>query len=249
MQGSMSNSLWGLIAKSDYMAKGILLILVGTSILCWTIAFYKMIVFSVKKRQLDFVLKKMRHVATFEQLIVLAHQEEKTCPGYLITEQLNAAKAILKRTNKKNLAERELQVLEEQRAWTIDELLHIDSKYLSILSTTAAAAPLFGLMGTVWGLMHSFVSISHKQNADIVTVAPGVAEALLTTLAGIIVAIPALILYSFFKTKVASIEHALIEVSDITHRIIGYTLLNTREIHNETSMVPDKTQSQGTVAS
>ena len=75
-------------------------------------------------------------------------------------------------------------------------ILH-DEAYVPILSSCAAVAPLLGLFGTVWGLIHAFLQISQTQVADLATVAPGISEALITTLAGLMVAIPALIMYNY----------------------------------------------------
>ena len=64
----------------------------------------------------------------------------------------------------------------------LDDMIGNEESYLPVLSTSAAISPLLGLFGTVWGLIHSFISISQRGSADIVTVAPGIAEALITTL-------------------------------------------------------------------
>ncbi len=229
MHATMGNSLWGLILKSDFMSKGILITLLIASVVCWTIVFYKIIIFSIKQKQYDNALRKIYHVSSLDQLITLAHQEEKTIAGYVITEQLNAAKDVLKRYNKKQLSHFDLQMLEEQRAAVVEQLLHSDNQYLPFIITTAQASPLCGLLGTVWGLMHAFVSISHKQSADIVTVAPGIAEALLTTTAGLVVALPALIMFAYLKSCAGSIEQSLIMVSDATHKVIGYALLEIKD--------------------
>jgi biopolymer transport protein ExbB/TolQ len=62
--------------------------------------------------------------------------------------------------------------------------------------------------------VHSFVRIGELQTADIATVAPGIAEALITTLAGLIVAIPALAMYHYVANKVRVIERLLFVCSD-----------------------------------
>ena len=79
---------------------------------------------------------------------------------------------------------------------------------------SAAVGPLLGLLGTVWGLVHSFIDISQKQSADIVTVAPGIAEALITTIAGLLVAIPAVMLFYYVLSKVKAIESQLYMIAD-----------------------------------
>ena len=69
------------------------------------------------------------------------------------------------------------------------------------LATTAAAAPFIGLFGTVWGIMIAFGDIGATGSTSIVTVAPGIAEALINTAAGLGAAIPALIGYNYFAQR------------------------------------------------
>jgi biopolymer transport protein TolQ len=96
----------------------------------------------------------------------------------------------------------------------LDEIVHQEESFISILTVSAAVGPLLGLLGTVWGLVHAFMSISQKQSADIVTVAPGIAEALITTIAGLLVAIPAVMLFYYVSGKVKEIEYQLCLLSD-----------------------------------
>lgn len=248
MSGTMGSSLWGLVVKSDAMSKFILVSLLFVSIVCWSIIFYKMILLSVKRKQLDTVMRKMRSLTSFDQLVLLTHAEEKTYPGHLLIEQLGEAKYLLKKGNKRSLSLYDLQLLEDHRSALVEEMIYVENSYLSVLSGSAAVAPLCGLLGTVWGLMHSFVSISFKQSADIVTIAPGIAEALLTTTAGLLVAIPALSMYGYLRAQVNSVEYQLVVLSDMTHKIIRQTLSDVRET-NETSMASEKTNQQGTIAS
>ena len=72
---------------------------------------------------------------------------------------------------------------------------------LSILGTMAAIAPLIGLLGTVWGIMRAFHDMALTGSAAPTVVAAGVAEALTTTAAGLVVAVPALVLYNHFTNR------------------------------------------------
>jgi biopolymer transport protein TolQ len=63
---------------------------------------------------------------------------------------------------------------------------------MGLLATAASVSPLLGLLGTVWGVMFSFMNIGQTGTANIAAVAPGIAEALLATIAGLVVAIPAM---------------------------------------------------------
>jgi biopolymer transport protein ExbB len=68
-----------------------------------------------------------------------------------------------------------------------------------LLATIGATAPFIGLFGTVWGIMNSFIGISKSQTTNLAVVAPGIAEALLATAAGLIAAIPAVVIYNMFS--------------------------------------------------
>ena len=70
------------------------------------------------------------------------------------------------------------------------------------LATTASAAPFIGLFGTVWGIMNSFRNIGAKGAANLTTVAPGIAEALIATAIGLVAAIPAVMAYNYFVRRI-----------------------------------------------
>lgn len=69
---------------------------------------------------------------------------------------------------------------------------------LTVLASVGSTAPFIGLFGTVWGIMNSFTAIAAEGNASLVTVAPGIAEALFVTAMGLVAAIPATLAYNKF---------------------------------------------------
>ena len=79
---------------------------------------------------------------------------------------------------------------------------------LPALATAGSVCPFLGLFGTVWGVMTAFLDISTKGSTNIVVVAPGIAEALITTIAGLAVAIPAMVAYNYFiqRARVLGLE-------------------------------------------
>jgi biopolymer transport protein TolQ len=107
----------------------------------------------------------------------------------------------------------------------LDDMIGNEESYLPVLSTSAAISPLLGLFGTVWGLIHSFISISQRGSADIVTVAPGIAEALITTLFGLLVAIPAMMMFNYLAAQVRSVEHSLIRLADQFGRVVQHVMV------------------------
>jgi biopolymer transport protein TolQ len=116
-------------------------------------------------------------------------REEGTGHGALSPTQLEALKMVLGR---------------EVSAGR-DEAAH----YVTWLATIGTVSPLLGLLGTVLGVMDAFLGISSKGSGNLAAVAPGVAEALVTTVAGLAAAIPALMAYNYFANKVSVFESEL----------------------------------------
>jgi biopolymer transport protein TolQ len=96
-------------------------------------------------------------------------------------------------------------VLEKEEAAERDEL----AQGLTWLAVIGSVAPLMGLMGTVLGITNTFLGIAASGSSNIDAVAPGVAEALVTTVMGLAVAIPAVIAYNHFVSKLSLISGAL----------------------------------------
>ena len=82
-------------------------------------------------------------------------------------------------------------------------------KYLSFLASTASSTPFIGLFGTVWGIMNAFRSIGLIGTTNLATVAPGISEALIATAAGLAAAIPAVLGYNYFNSRLRIIGNRL----------------------------------------
>jgi len=93
---------------------------------------------------------------------------------------------------------------------------------LGFLATTASATPFIGLFGTVWGIMNAFRGIGATGQASLAAYAPGIAEALVATAAGLGAAIPAVIGYNYFLGRLRSMEARIDEfIADFIHRVQG----------------------------
>lgn len=93
---------------------------------------------------------------------------------------------------------------------------------LGFLATTASATPFIGLFGTVWGIMKAFHGIGAAGAATLAAYAPGIAEALVTTAAGIGAAIPAVIAYNHFLARLRGMDTRTDEfIADFIHRVQG----------------------------
>lgn len=221
------NALWHLIMQSDAVSKGVLLILLVLSIISWALFFYKWMVLRKKKQELKEALTQLNAVQTFDDLRAVGFRLNNTVGGISINRNLMFLKSLLetaKTQGRIGLTGDERELLREHSYQIVDDIVAQEESNLPFLSATAAVSPLLGLFGTVWGLVHAFVSISQKQSADIATVAPGIAEALITTLAGLMVAIPALVMFVYLNTMVKDIEQKSMNLADrfilIAHRLM-----------------------------
>lgn len=93
------------------------------------------------------------------------------------------------------------QEIEEKMHIALSEQKLLLERNLGFLGTMAGAAPLIGLLGTVWGIMRAFHDMAATGSSAPSVVAAGVAEALITTAAGLVIAVPALMLYNHFARQ------------------------------------------------
>ena len=83
------------------------------------------------------------------------------------------------------------------------------SQLVTFLATAGNTAPFIGLFGTVWGILNTFQGIGMTKSASLAVVAPGIAEALVATAAGLCVAIPAVIAYNYFTDRIRVLDSEL----------------------------------------
>ena len=216
---------WLLIIQSDWMTRLILLSLFAVSVICITIIIFKFKTLRKQKIELKNILKELKNIKHFEELIQIGQKYKNTISGNFLEYNLRDLKQILNNRPDQSIQTKDLEYLELAADQHIDQFIIQSEIYLPILGTSAAASPLVGLFGTVWGLIHSFVNISQEKSADIAVVAPGIAEALTTTLAGLVVAIPAMIAFNYFSNELRKQEQQLSHLTDRYLSIVKQTYL------------------------
>ncbi|MEX2438131.1 MAG: MotA/TolQ/ExbB proton channel family protein, partial [Candidatus Babeliales bacterium] len=173
---------------------------------CWTVFFYKIFAFRAVKQQLLRVRQLLLTCQSVENLKTVIQVVDHMVAGVLLQEGINKLFLLAYPQG--------LDLFKDSLDQTIDELIAQQEDSLPLLSASAAVSPLLGLFGTVWGLVHSFISISQSGAADIATIAPGIAEALITTLVGLVVAVPALLMYHVLRLYVQTIDQQLMALKD-----------------------------------
>lgn len=183
---SITKILWNLIIQSDLFTKIIVYLLIIFSLLTIIIFLYSYTRLKFKKKEaqnlLDEYIKTKNFIRKKDSLI--------DC-SFSIIEKINI---------NNNLQKDEVY---EIFFHTIDKYFQKDKNIKIYFLIAAGSAPLVGLLGTVWGVIHAFMGMS--SGGDLAAVAPGIAEALITTLAGLFVAIPSLVFYHFINNYIKNI--------------------------------------------
>lgn len=206
--------------QSGIVARLVILVLLILSIGSWKIIIQKIIQFKKARAQSEKFLKIFRNSNKFNEIreqckpFIYSPQAGLFIAGFSeLSFQLKSQTTIAGKPKIKSL-DAIARVLDRAKIVEIGRF----EKSLNFLATTAAAAPFVGLFGTVWGIIDAFKSISIHQSASLVAVAPGIAEALITTAAGLVVAIPALWGYNHFVNQIKDISA---EIEDFTLEFLG----------------------------
>jgi len=211
---SASLDLLPLIMNATGVVLGVLFILISLSVIAWFIIGFKALYFARAEKQTKYFIndvfwKSKRLDSAYQESESLTHSPvaQMFRAGYVELTKLTAqrqqggaAAGGFEGDGIENV-ERALR-----RAYT-EEMTLMES-LIPFLATTGSAAPFVGLFGTVWGIMNAFRAIASKGSANLATVAPGMAEALITTAIGLVAAIPAVMAFNYFarKIKVLSAE-------------------------------------------
>ncbi len=118
-------------------------------------------------------------------------------------------------------------------------------KSMIILSTAVAGGPFIGLLGTVWGVMETFSGIAQVQAASLAAMAPGVAAALLATVTGLFVAIPAMFAYNYMITTIRAITQELDNFTAEYATAIEHGYVDHRPIADEIADALKKMRAEG----
>ncbi len=205
-----TSELLTLLANTTFFGKFILLVLLVLSVVSWAVMFEKgRLLARVRSghlrfwNDLDECLDEKRSAAS-----LLAWCEERTelplANQFVETHGLDDAPSV--RRASERIAYMEIERLE---------------KYLMLLSTAVTISPFLGLLGTVWGIMTSFWDMASLQSANLTVVAPGIAEALITTIAGLATAIPAVIFYNSLVRKIDMVGNEMERLRTILEEQVG----------------------------
>lgn len=203
---------WEVATGGGPVVVGVLVLLVVASIGSWAVMVRKYLHLRAAERQslafLDAFWKAKRLDPIYEQSTAwpLSPVSQVFRAGYVelskLTETGEQAQTTLADLDGMENVERALK-----RAAN-SEMSHLEES-VPFLATVAAASPFVGLFGTVWGIMGAFHDITVAGNASLTTVARPISEALIATAVGLFAAIPAVVAYNYFSSRIRTLENEM----------------------------------------
>lgn len=207
--GAIPTSAWELVLTSSTETKVVLVVIGVFSVVSWFIIALKWWQFRRLNRQANRFFERMEDSTRLDQAYQAVMKQPPSPYNRLFREAINfyneLRPGVLQNAGAgthEMLSPTQLEafkmVLGKEVAAERDLLGH----YIPWLASIGSVGPLLGLLGTVLGVMDAFIGIASKGSGNIGAVAPGVAEALVTTVAGLAAAIPAVIAYNIYVNRV-----------------------------------------------
>jgi biopolymer transport protein TolQ len=218
-------SVWNLIINATWVVQLVMLGLLSLSVLSWVIIVQKWLTINDAESEVLVFEKRFWSGMDLSQLFREGGGKQKGATVVIGMENLfRSGFKEFTRLRQQSGIESDAIMEGTQRAMRValareEKVLE---KHLSLLATVSSVSPYVGLFGTVWGIMNSFMSLSGQSQPSLAVVAPGIAEALIATAMGLFAAIPAVLAYNRYASKVDSVLHSYYtfvdEFSAILHR-------------------------------
>lgn len=214
--GLNDQGLWAIIMGAGWVVKGVMTLLLTFSVICWGIIFTKAITLSRARKDTQLFFDAFRESRKFSLLYAEAKQftfsplAQVFKAGYAELNRISRIQSAGQKSVTDNSQEPEYErtgmdnVTRSLQQAVTAERSRLE-RGVNFLATTGSSAPFIGLFGTVWGIMESFRRIGVMKSASLAVVAPGIAEALIATAAGLAAAIPAVIFYNYFLNRINTI--------------------------------------------
>jgi biopolymer transport protein ExbB len=203
--GQHDVSLWDLVTKLNEVELGVMIILAVCAVYAVALLFEKIYVMRKASGQTKDFLAAYRKANSVEEAEAIVRK----MPASGIKSMFDAGMAEVRRTQDLGLYTmrdaRDHTMQRVQSAMNTRQNEHLEDlgSSMTFLASIGANAPFIGLFGTVWGIMVAFVGIAESQTTSLAVVAPGIAGALLATAAGLVAAIPAVLIYNFAAKQIS----------------------------------------------
>ena len=214
-----------LIIEAGPVVKLVLLLLIFFSVFSWAVIFFKRKTLKKANIQSGKFLESFRTSKSLNEVNEAAKKYKDSPLSTLFRAGYKELATLTKSNPETVLNPSKLESLNRILIKASNSEVSKLESMMSFLATTGSVTPFIGLFGTVWGIMDSFHRIGIIRSASLVTVAPGIAEALIATAAGLFAAVPAVIAYNHYlhkiKRLISEMEDFSIEFLNIAERLYG----------------------------
>ncbi|HTJ63238.1 MAG TPA: protein TolQ [Alphaproteobacteria bacterium] len=199
-------SVTGMVGNATPVVKVVMLLLAIASVWSWAIMLDKAFTFAGLNRRADSFLGVFRASSSLDDVYQKVAKEKNNPLANIFLAGMNELRVSLEPGS---VPSDHLREHIEERVTTSMEMVEArESERLGtgmgVLATVGSTSPFIGLFGTVYGIMDAFLGIANSGTTNLAVVAPGIAEALLTTAIGLAAAIPAVMMYNYFARKVGA---------------------------------------------
>lgn len=220
--GSNTGDLLSLVTDASPVGKAVMLLLLIFSIMSWAIIVFKLMEYAkVRKDSAKFV-SYFRKTKNFSEINKLTASFQNN-PLAKIFKNGYREISLQMGPNQSDASSMNLESIQRSLIRASNSEITRLERLNGFLATTASVAPFIGLFGTVWGIMMAFQEIGLQMNANLATVAPGIADALIATALGLFAAIPAVIFYNLLVNKmkvlVSGMEDFILEFMNISEKL------------------------------
>jgi biopolymer transport protein TolQ len=187
-----------MIMNSGPVALAVLLLLLIASLYSWTVILGKMSTFRKATRESQRFIRAFRMATRLQEMAAISEE----CKASPLAQVFDEVYETYKRQTGGSGPPRNLTTLERSAQTAASEAVTSLERRLTWMATIGAVSPFVGLFGTVIGIVDAFHGLGTAGAATLRAVAPGISEALITTAAGLFVAIPAVIAYNQFTARI-----------------------------------------------
>jgi len=191
-------ALLDMLSNIGAVAIGVLVLLLLSSLYSWTVILAKMSVFRKATKESRRFIRAFRKASRLQEIATLAAD----CKASPLAQVFEDVYETYKRQTGGSGPPRSLTSIERSAQTAASEAITSLERRLSWLATIASVSPFVGLFGTVIGIIDAFHGLGSAGAATLRAVAPGISEALITTAAGLFVAVPAVVAYNQFTARI-----------------------------------------------
>jgi biopolymer transport protein TolQ len=211
LEGAFGSDILQMIIHAGPVVKGVLVLLLVFSVISWAIIFMKWRLFRRAREENGYFLEMFWDNPAFHRL----YNDSNDLSASPVAQLFRAGYAEIQRLGRLQnpSATRNgapilsmMDVVERTLKKTVIDQGNRLERAISFLATTGNTTPFIGLFGTVWGIMESFRGIGMRGSANLAVVAPGISEALIATAAGLAAAIPAVVAFNYFSSKLTNFQ-------------------------------------------